>query len=477
MKPLLMRSSSLRRISAPLLIFLGMTGTAAVSAQQSAPTMVASNGSGSVQNVAENVVSNCGDAVSDALGQTGSGMPCWSDIRTVDHWNTLNLGREMNVSGDQSLRLPGTAPSEFTYTLGALSGLVYQDPANAQGYTGVGAVSGFVRQRKWQMMFEDGGSLGDFHIASDDTFVGLNRAALRATGSVATRWSWQGSATNTYGNDVLRTLGPLDYRRVGDSQAGSAEAPVVDVVAYGLHSGNLTDQQEDFKLDDQESRRTSLGFSVAHTFRHYEDDRFTGETYRARAEALHSLSQNAALGIFATANRQSGIARCSLAGLGAVGLAQWGSRTSVSLSGSLDGASNTCGKRVQSLGDLAVYMRAAPKTDFFITANRDLSGGIVEQAVLLNSASAGIQQTYRSGATLRLSGAAIHYNDIITNVPHTGSFAEADAVLPLGRTLLEETSYRHYQISSLPIQDNRNVLTFTVWWSPKRTEPELVAHR
>ena len=85
-------------------------------------------------------VSNCGNAVSDALGQTGSGMPCWSDIRTVDHWNTLNLGREMNVSGDQSLRLPGTAPSEFTYTLGALSGLVYQDPANAQGYTGIGAV-------------------------------------------------------------------------------------------------------------------------------------------------------------------------------------------------------------------------------------------------------------------------------------------------------------------------------------------------
>jgi hypothetical protein len=327
------------------------------------------------------------------------------------------------------------------------------------------------------MMFEDGGSGADFRASGNDQFVGLNRAALRLTGSLASKWSWQGSATNSYGSDVLRTLGPLDYRRVGGSQAGSAEAPVADVVAYGLHTGNLTDQQEDFKMDDQESRRTSLGFSVAHTFRHYEDDRFTGETYRARAEVLHSLSQDTAMGVFATANRQSGIARCSLAGVGAVGLVQWGDRTSVSLSGSLDGASNTCGKRVQSLGDLAVYLRASSKTDFFITANRDLSGGVVEQAVLLNSASAGVSQSYRSGASLRLSGAAIHYNDIITNIPHTGSFAEADAVLPLGRTLLEETSYRHYQISSLPIQDNRNVLTFTVWWSPKRTQPELVAHR
>ncbi|HEY0794901.1 MAG TPA: hypothetical protein VGD64_03895 [Acidisarcina sp.] len=441
-----------------------------------AATSLTAQDASKTRTVAENRVSNCGDAVSDALGQNGNGMPCWSDIRTVDHWNTISLSRSMEVGSDSTVTIPGAAVRGFSYTVGALSGLDYVAGTHAQAYAGQGAFAAFVRMPKWQMTLEDGGAGADYQL-SGAHFAGLNRGAVRFSGTPATRWAWQGGLTNSYGNDVLRTLGPLDYRKVGNIKEGTAEAPVADVVAYGTHSGNLVDEQEDVKLDYQGSRRSSLGFSVGHTLRHFDDDNATVQTERGRAELLHSLSQGTALGLFAGVSRQTGGADCSLAGLGAVGLVQWSDRASVSLSGALDGASQSCGKRVQGTGDLAVYMRAAPRTDVFLAANRDLSGGVVEHAVLLNSASAGVRQRFTSGASLRLTGAAVHFNDLLTNAPHTGSFAEADGIFPLGRTLLEETAYRHYQVSGLPVTDNRNVLTFTLWWSPKRNEPVLTAHR
>jgi hypothetical protein len=455
----------------------GVTADPASAQQQTGPPSIGYSPAAPDLTVAEDRISNCGDALSEALEQSATGMPCWSDIRAVDHWNTLNLGSGMTVRGNTPVNIPGSNAAGFSYTAGSIDGFLFQSPANAQTYGGIGAFSGFLRMRKWQLTFEDGGAGLDFRLLGNNRFVGMNRGAFRASGQLAERWLWQAGATNTYGNDVLRTAGPLDYRKIGGTKSGSLEAPVADVVAYGLHSGNLVDEQEDAKADFQESRRTSLGISAAHTFRHYEDDGGTIETERIRTEALHSLSQNAALGLFAAASRQAGPARCSLAGLGAVGLLQWGSHASISASGALDGASNDCGKKVQSTGDFSLYLRTAPRTDLFLSGNRDLSGGVVEQAILLNSASAGIRQRIGSGASIRLTGAAVHFNDVGTNLAHTGTFAEADALFPLGRTLLYEAAYRHFQISSLPVTDNRNVLTFSLWWSPKRTEPVLTAHR
>lgn len=423
------------------------------------------------QSYAGSRISNCGDALSDALGQTNSGMPCWSDIRTTDHWNTLTLNRSMTVSNNQSVEIPSSGFRGFNYTLASLNGLVYPDQgSHAQAFAGVGAFSGFLKMRKWQLTFEDGGAGADLRV-NGNQFEGLNRGAIRASGSAAARWSWQAGATNSYGSDVLRQVAPPDYRRIGQ-----AEAPVTDVVAYGLHSGNVVDEQEDGKMDYQESRRTSFGVAVGHTLRNYEDDGATIQTERVRAEALHSLSENAAVGLLASGSRQTGPAPCSLAGLGAVGLLQWGSRASVTATGTLNGASNNCGKRVQGTGDLAVYLRVAPRTNFFVSGDRDLSGGVVEQAILLNSASAGIHHSFTSGASLRFTGAAVRFNDYRTSLAHTGTFAEADAILPIGRSFLEETTYRHYQVSAFP--DNRNLVTFTLWWAPKRTAPEvLTAHR
>jgi hypothetical protein len=412
----------------------------------------------------------CGDILSDALQQDGAGTPCWADIRTVDHWNTMRLADGPTVQGGPGfLPADNESPTGFSFAVGGLGGILFTQGNNSSAYAGAGALSGFVQRRRWELMYEDGGALGNYQLRGSN-LAGLNRAAVRANGQLTSRWLWQGSATNAYGTDRLRLLAPLDFRTVG-----ATEAPVAETVAYGLHAGTLVDQQEDFKIRTAESRRSNWDFALAHTLRHYSDDGVTVQTVRGRADYLHATSRNSALGFLAGAADQTGPASCTLGGAGLIGLMQWGTRASISVSGSANGASSECGKRVQFTGDASLYLRAGDRDDLYLTGNRDLSGGVVENIALLDSAGGGIRHQFTRDVSLRLSGAAIYGTDARTKVDYNGTFAEASMSYPLGGGFLQETSYRHYQISKIPGGDNRGVLTFTLWWSPKKNRQTLQA--
>ena len=342
---------------------------------------------------------------------------------------------------------------------------------DASAYAGAAALSGYVQRRRWELMYEDGGALANFQLDGSH-LVGLNRAALRANGQLSARWLWQGSATNAYGNDTLRLFAPLDYRTVGNS-----EAPVTDTVAYGLHTGNIVDEQEDFKLRTAESRRSNWDFSAAHTLRYYSDDGVNVQTVRGRAEYIHATSRNTAIGFLAGGAHQTGPSDCTLGGAGLLGLMQWGTRATLSVNGSANGASSSCGKSIQFTGDASLYLRAGNHDDLYLTGNRDLSDGVVENLALLDSAGAGIRHQFTRNTSLRLSGAAIYGSDPKTRIDYNGAFGEAAVTYPLGKWFLQETAYRHYQVSKIPGGDNRDVVTFTLWWSPLKNQQTLTAKK
>jgi hypothetical protein len=414
----------------------------------------------------------CEDILSAALQQEGGSSPCWADIRTVDHWNTMSLANGPTVNGG-----PGFLPADneqrnaFTFAVGGVGGLLFQKSADAQAFAGAGALSGYVQRRRWELMYEDGGAAGNY-LANGSNYAGLNRAALRANGELSSRWLWQGSATNAYGSDTLRLFAPLDFRTVG-----ATEAPVTDTVAYGLHAGNIVDQQEDFKLRSAESRRSNWDFSAAHTFRHYSDDGVNVQTVRGRGDYIHATSRDSAIGFLVGAAHQDGPSPCTLGGVGMLGLLQWGSRASLSVTGSANGASSECGKTVLFAGDASFYLRAGSHDDIFFTGNRDLSDGVVEQFALLNAAGGGLRHQFTRSTNLRVSGEAIYGNDPRTNIAYNGSFAEASMTYPLGAGFLQETAYRHYQVSKIPGGDNRNIVTFTLWWSPGKNRQTLQSRR
>jgi hypothetical protein len=414
-------------------------------------------------------LNSCGDSLSVALQQGTPEFPCWANIRTVERWNTASIVSGLQPGSDTTVNLPKYQPSTFRFTLGGLSGFSFPNANPGKAYGGLGAAAGIIEKRRWQLMAEDGGGLADFKAGGADYFVGLNRAAVRATGEIDPRWTWQGTATSTYGTDAARVVAPLDFRQVGD-----AGVPAAETVVYGMHSGRVATGEEGGKIRYETSRRTFWDFSGTHTYTQYNADDFLVQTARARVEYLHALTPTMGLGVYGSGEHQTGPLGCSLGGAGLRWLDAWGTHASVNISGGLGGASESCGKRAQFIGTAAAYVKLTPSTDLYLSGGRDLSDGILEHTVFLGTGAAGVRHSFRRVVDIRASLNGIQGVDPTTKQSYHGTFVEGCLHNRMGLGFSQEVEVRSYTVAGTPTND-RAIAVFTLWWTPGRTAEATTA--
>jgi hypothetical protein len=421
-------------------------------------------------------LSNCGDSLSAALRQGTPEFPCWADIRTVDRWNSASVGYGSANDSGRAMVLPRDVPSSFTFTTGGLSGVSAPGGGEGNVYGGLGAASGLLERRRWQLMAEDAGGLANLQLGGSH-LVGMNLSALRATGEVSTRWTWQGSATNTYATDATRQFGPLDYRIVGRS-----EAPAPDSPTYGLHAGRMTGGEESLKLRYETTRRSAWDFTASHAYTKYDDEGFFGNTERGRAEYLHGFTASNAVGFYTNIEHQTHALNqphldgCLLAGGGVRVLSSWSSRASLNISGGVAGGRRSCGQRASFIGNLSLYTRLHRGTDLYVTGGRDLGNGVIEQTVFLNTGGAGVRHAFGKKVDMRVSLNELYGTDPTTKQSYHGSFVDGDIHYRLGLGFSQELAIRHFAVSGLPAEQSRTVGLFTLWWSPRRS-PEQTTTR
>jgi hypothetical protein len=323
-------------------------------------------------------------------------------------------------------------------------------------------------------MAEDAGGAADFQL-SGGHFVGLNLAAVRATGEITPRLTWQGSATNIYGTDAARQVTPVDYRMIGQ-----ADAPAPDTPAYGLHGGLMTEGEEGTKLRYENSRRSAWDISASDHYTKYNADSFLVHTARAQVEYLHTVADGMALGFYGDGGHQTHSLDCTLGGAGMRLLSSWHDHSSLNLSGGVAGANPSCGKRVQFTGDAAVYTKLTNRTDFYVTAKRDLGDGVLEHAVFLSTGSAGIRHAFNRNVDMHASLNELYGTDPVTKQTYHGSFVDGSLHYRLGLGFSQEMEIRRYSFSGLPGEAARTLGVFTLWWSPRRqpaVEEQRVASR
>ena len=410
---------------------------------------------------------DCGDALSQALDADPNTLPCWSNIRTVDRWNTTQIP-DADGKYATGFHLGPDQPTNFSFVLGSLVGTDITSSPAPHGYGGLAGASGLIDRAHWQLMFEDAGGGADINFAGSNNAAGINRGAIRAVGEINSRLIWQASVANTYGTDALRLFAPLDYRKVGDAQA-----VVADTVAYGLHAGRVTDEEEDAKLRYESSRRSNWDLVFGHTLQAYSDDGALIQTERGRLEYLHAFSPGMAAGIYGSAERQDGATPCSLSGVGLRSLSQWGSRASLNISGAINGTASACGSSIAFTGDATFSVNTFKNSSLFVGANRGLSGGIIEHTALLNSLTIGLHHQFRRDVGLTLSGAGILATDPLTQNHYSGTFEALAISYPLGQHFVQETSIRHFQVSPASLQDNRVIFAYTLWFNPRRKSDAL----
>jgi hypothetical protein len=408
-------------------------------------------------------LSSCGDSLSVALQQGTPHFPCWANIRTVERWNTAAVVSGLQPGGDAPVNLPKYQPSTFRFTVGGLSGFSFPNAGPGKAYAGIGAAAGIIERRRWQFMVEDGGGLADFKVAGGDYLVGLNRAAVRATGEIDPQWTWQGTATSTYGTDAARVVAPLDFRQIGD-----AGAPAAETVVYGMHSGRVTTGEEGGKIRYESSRRTYWDFSGTHTYTQYNAEDFLVQTARGRVEYLHALTPAMGIGVYGDGEHQTGPLECSLGGVGVRWVDAWGTHASVNISAGVAGAGKSCGKRVQFIGTAAVYAKLTQSTDLYLSGGRDLSDGILEHTVFLSTGAAGIRHSFRRVADIRASLNGLQGVDPVTRQSYHGTFVEGSLHYRMGLGFSQEVEVRSYKVAGTPTND-RAIAVFTLWWTPGRT--------
>lgn len=408
-------------------------------------------------------LNSCGDSLAVALQQGTPEFPCWANIRTVERWNTAAIISGLQPGSDAAVNLPKYEPSTFGFTTGGFSGFSFPNAGPGKAYGGIGAGAMTLERRRWQFMVEDGGGLGDLKAGGGDYLVGLNRAAIRATGEINSRWTWQGTATNTYGTDAARIVAPLDFRQVGD-----AGAPAAESVVYGLHSGRVTTGEDGGKVRFENSRRSFWDFSGTHTYTQYNADNFLVQTARARVEYVQALTPAMGIGVYGNGEHQTGPLDCSLGGAGLRWLDAWGTRASVNVSGGLNGAGAACGKRAQFTGTAAVYVKFTQSTDLYLTGGRDLSDGILEHTVFLSTGAAGVRHSFRRVADIRASFNGIEGVDPATKQSYHGTFVDGSFHYRMRLGFSQELEIRHYKVAGTPTND-RAIAVFTLWWTPGRT--------
>ncbi len=408
-------------------------------------------------------LSSCGDSLSVALQQGTPEFPCWANIRTVERWNSAAIISGLQPGSDTTVNLPKYEPSTFNFTLGGLSGFSFPNAGPGKAYGGLGAAAITIVRRRWQFMAEDGGGLADLQVGGGDYLVGLNRAAIRATGEFNARWTWQGTATNTYGTDAARIVAPLDFRQVGD-----AGVPAAETVVYGLHPGRVTTGEDGGKVRYEDSRRSYWDFSGTHTYTQYNADDFLVQTARARVEYVHALTPEMGFGVYGNGEHQTGPLECSLGGAGLRWLDAWGTRASLNISGGVSGAGASCGKSVQFTGTAAVYVKFAPSTDLYLSGGRDLSDGILEHTVFLGTGAAGVRHSFHRVVDLRVSLNGIQGVDPVTKQSYHGTFVEGSLHYRMGLGFSQEVEVRSFKVAGTPTND-RAIAVFTLWWSPGRT--------
>ena len=408
-------------------------------------------------------LNSCGDSLSVALQQGTPEFPCWANIRTVERWNTAAIISGLQPGSDTTVNLPKYEPSTFGFTLGGLSGFSFPNAGPGKAYGGLAAAAATIKKRRWQFMAEDGGGLADLKIGGGDYLVGLNRAAIRATGEINPRWTWQGTATNTYGTDAARIVAPLDFRQVGD-----AGVPAAETVVYGLHSGRVTTGEDGAKIRYEDSRRSYWDFGATHTYTQYNADDFLVQTARAKIEYVHAVTPAMGIGVYGNGEYQTGPLNCSLGGLGLRWLDAWGTHASVNISGGVSGANSSCGKNVQFVGTAAIYAKLTPSTDLYFSGGRDLSDGILEHTVFLGTGAVGARHSFHRVVDLRASLNGIQGVDPATKQSYHGTFVEGSLHYRMGLGFSQEVEVRSYKVAGTPTND-RAIAVFTLWWTPNRT--------
>jgi hypothetical protein len=366
--------------------------------------------------------------------------------------------------------LAGQSPEDATYdsrvlfATGALGGYdsAFDGAAEAPGASGAGGwidIEALRNGDSTYLMFQNVATAIDYQIGNG-ALQYLDTALLETVGSLSPRTTWTLDIDNSFGNDSLRLI----ELPVGEDNT--------EVGSYGIHSGNVLNNQVTGRIFLQTSPAKQWIFSVRNSFRYFFDDDARANTIHGRAEYRLQTSERTKWGFFEETAQESGAASCTTQSGGIF------YQRRISPIAAFEGAAGPvvgtkgCGTKVTANLYGALSVQPWKPTSLYAWGYRKLNDSDFGTATYENTVQGGMVQKLALRTWVKLQGGWVEGTTPSNSTPFRGTYVISLLEHALRGGFLISVSAQHFNWSGIPtIAPSRTLVAGSFSWSPGNHTP------
>jgi hypothetical protein len=373
------------------------------------------------------------------------------------------------IDGSGLIQVGTNDPRRFGFSIGTLAGYdsaYLAKPGLDTSLYGTQVTAALALDSpRSHLLMQDGFTTLDFR-KNGDTLTQLNRFSVDSLMSLSKRSTLHAAALDTYGNDFIRAVAPIQENVVGQTSA-----PNPDTSSFGLQGGTVQTTTAQADLTYQQSVRSGWVGSTVVSRMQWQGSP-TQNTSLGKLTYLHLLSRDLTLGAYGQGSHQTGEVRCDTGGAG-LGVT-WSAPSHFSLNGSGGpvAATTSCGQRLAFLSSASAYFRMNDRIATYANFLRGPNTGYVKGGAWITSAGGGV----KASVSNRVELATDYTVSFATSHNQLASYHEAyvggTARFFFTSHLTQEISLRRFTSNQTNLAGERFIAQTTLWWTYQRNDLE-----
>ena len=294
----------------------------------------------------------------------------------------------------------------------------------------------------------------------------FNQESLLATGELDPNIGWIFEAHSFEGNNTLTQLLSLPGIVVNGVTIASP-----GVATAGFDEGFIWGTDVVSTLNWKPDRRDIFSFRAENANQQFFDLNLHDNLTTLELQYQRGLTQETFGGVYGLTRHETGTISCDSVGFGLIGSTKPTDRLYLQASGGPQFDSTGCRRHQGFELHFAAVYRARHSTWLYAAADRQYSMGFVPNSTWEDDASVGLGKQLTRRLVLSLStGYLSGYTGGGFLVPATtgyrGFYEQAQLIQRLSKSFTFEGTYRRYDQSAAGLATHRNLVLFTLRWSP-----------
>jgi hypothetical protein len=288
----------------------------------------------------------------------------------------------------------------------------------------------------------------------------LQSVSAALLGSLNPRWQWSANLNETYGQDSLRLVAPVQTVPVGEVPAAGPNSAV-----YRANAGVGEFLNLGAGLIYLKSQRDAVELQLGDSYSHFSGLSGDINLLSARLNYIHALSPTLKVTSYGQSMKDFGSISCARLG-GGLGLAwQIREKTSVELAAGPEFTSDRCGSHQNLAYNAAYSSRLSEQSQIYILAGRQFSSPYLGPNLWQDSVGGGYQRRVFSTGTFNVNVNYASSEGLANGSSYRGVFVAGTYARTLRRHLNPSLSYRRIMSSTGPSNFNRDIVMFSLTWN------------